>query len=134
MDALFAFNRYYQELWSGAKDELPAADYVATCATMRIDPGRISGKSTWIAAHTKEGEAIAIVPPHMVDNPFHQALYQGVANAFTLEDVWAGKCQGLAYRRVYVDDASLLLTSPQAERELIDALITDYDQMVVLIG
>src|SRR5690554_6738595 len=23
MDALFAFNRYYQELWSGAKDELP---------------------------------------------------------------------------------------------------------------
>jgi hypothetical protein len=134
MDALFAFNRYYQELCSGAKDELPAADYVATCATLRIDPGRISGKSTWIAAHTKEGEAIAIVPPHMVDNPLHQALYQGVANTFTLNDVWAGKCQGLAYRRVYVDDASELLPTPAAVQQLLEALITDYDQMVVLIG
>lgn len=133
MTALFDFNRTYQELWDKYGFD-SAPDYVATCATVRIDPGRLSGKSNWIAAHTKVGEAIAIIPPIMVENPLHQAIYQGVANTFTLDDVRAGKCRDLAYRHVYVDDASLQLNCPQAERELIDALVTDHDQLVVLIG
>jgi hypothetical protein len=33
-----------------------------------------------------------------------------------------------------VDDASELLPTPAAVQQLLEALITDYDQMVVLIG
>ncbi len=130
MKKLIDFNQSFRANIARNAENLPSADYVQLFGTVRIDTGRISGKSTWIANHANDDKALVIVSEALIDSP----LFETAALKCTLDDVWEGRCNRWSYDRIYVDCASYLLPTREDERRLIEALVTHSQQLVVLIG
>jgi len=130
MKELIDFNQSFRATIALNTQDQSSAEYVLMFGTLRIDTGRISGKSTWIANHANDDKALVIVSEAMIYRP----LFETAALKCTLDDVWEGRCNSWSYDRIYVDCASYLLPTREDEHRLIEALVTHDQQMVVLVG
>ena len=130
MNALISGNQAFRAGIARNADSLPPDEYVRLFGTVRIDTGRMSGKSTWIANHANDDNALVIASKGMINQP----VFDKVRYKLTLNDVWEGVRPKCMYSRIYVDCASYLLPTRADEQRLIEALVTRDQQMVVLIG
>lgn len=133
IDLLIQYNQQFREEFMEVNDNFKRFSDLAVYAMnfcIRVDTGRMTGKTYYIAQKLDEGNAIVICSEQQKENP----LLRDKPAVFSLQDVAENRHDNTPYNTVYIDDARWLLPTKDQEMDLIRTVVKDHKTVFLLLG
>lgn len=100
---LIAANKAFLDLWDYSPQEISAASLLEHFATIQIDAGRLTGKTTYIAHHAT-GDTIAIVST--IKEKLYLLKINKKANVLTIDELMTNPQE--TFTTAFIDNPSLV--------------------------
>lgn len=101
IDQLIAANKAFLDLWDYSPQEISAASLLEHFATIQIDAGRLTGKTTYIAHHATD-DTIAIVST--IKEKLYLLKINKKANVFTIDELMTNATD--TFTTAFIDNPS----------------------------